>query len=131
MKIQIPFKIYQLFRIWRLEYHVIRAKKSLEALRQFTAGRVMEHPYSIVFASLQDRLNEAEYEIVMLEAATDWKHYTELQYEYVEAQTRTKFDVLMKETNEFLRNLGPDFQVKLNEETDGALKKWLKTSGIL
>ena len=124
MKLRLPFKLYQLCRIWRLEYAANKAKQSLEALRKFTAGHVMEHPYSMVFASLQDRLAEVQYEIVMLEVSTNWEHYAELVFEHEETKAKSKFDAIMKLRSQTSEEVISLFQEMLNVETDGLLDKW-------
>jgi hypothetical protein len=123
---RMPFSIYRFFRIWRMECLEKKAKKSLEALRKFTAGHVTAYPYSMVFADLQDGLAEVQYEIMMLEVSNSWERYAELVFENEEVKAKAKFDATMKEADEFLKGLGPDFQAKLNEEAEGLLDEWFK-----
>jgi hypothetical protein len=130
-KLRVPFSVYRFFRIWRLEYLANKAKKSLDSLRAFTAGHVMEHPYSMVFAALQDRLAEVQYEIMMLEVSDDWERYIDLEFEHAEEKATAEFNAVMKQADDFLRSLGPEFQAKLNEECEGALEEWFKgTNGL-
>lgn len=100
------YRVWAFFRIWKLNYLVRKAQRSIEAMRKFTAGHVTVYPYSMVFAALNEDIAEATAQIALLQSSQTYDEFL-LKYEERELQkTMDRADVFMKEAEDFLASLG-------------------------